>query len=918
MQHSLPGSRHLLPSLAAFYWAMSASPLLAQDTAASEKSSSARSNSSSVEKISVVGSRIKRTAVETSSPTVTISRDQIESSGVTTVGELLRTQAVASNGNFAGESGYVRSGAQTGNLYGLGPGRTLVLVDGQRLPKDASLSGTNLAIIPASMIDRVEITTGSKSAVYGSDAVAGVVNLVTRKDFSGTEVKTSIRAPEDGGGERGEISVATGVNFGDGGNFIIAGGVSRENRLYKKNRDISFGEGKFAFSSFYQPAGTYNFRLLDPVSYRPLAGEAGLWQPSANCPSGSTNDLQGPGEAYRGQFCVGSIKENSTEELTPSSQDGYISSKLGIDIGSSSRLSSFIGYTRHISRSNSGNYFSNSNYLLPARRQVLGPERADGLGLNTAGNAIEVYQVDPAAPNRVSTNLDQSYGGFISVESELGAGWSTTASLTHYATLNNRNVDNVINKEQYSKLLQGYAEGPGGSLTLTGNPSYTSLDAGRDTTILNQMVDRMSAQERNAVSSLTVNASRELFELPGGTLAFNMGIDSRVENFRQSPDPLDTVFWQNQPLFTGTESTAGSGDRNVTSAYAEFLAPVAPKVNLDFAARLDTYSDFGSASNYNLGAMWSVSDSVTLRANTGTSYRAPELNYVHQKGGGGYVNIRDPRWCEVREREGNPCVAAETHRIFVDRPGNKDLKPEQAKTYVIGAIFEPNQDFYISADYAAFNIRDVFSLRPAQDVVDDFYSGKSIGSSTISQDGNNEYITAMANPWVNVGQERVYLVQMEAALSKKVGAVTYGYRSDGTRTISRQEEESDGRMKQWNGLEDNPKWRWNNTISAGSGPLKGSLSSSTISKQAPDPENLDVYGPNDFNDSVSEFTRYDASLEWTYSKEGSVSLGVINIANRIGGLYETGNFTGAERTYGALYSSTWNGRSYFANLTQTF
>lgn len=909
---------NLFCSVGAAWAALAVTPLRAQDSGSVEISPATRPSKETSEKISVIGSRIKRTAVETSTPTVTISREQIDSSGVTTVGELLRTQAVASTGNFAGESGYVRSGAQTSNLYGLGSGRTLVLVDGQRLPKDASLSGTNLAIIPAAMIERVEITTGSKSAVYGSDAVAGVVNLVTRKDFRGTEVRTALRAPEDGGGERGEISVATGVDFGEGGNLIVAGGVSRENRIYQKNRDFSMGEGKFAFSRFAKPEGTYDFRLLDPNNFRPLPGDAGLWQASPNCPEGSTSDLQGPGEPYRGQFCVGDTKKTSSEELQPSSQDGYITSKLGMDVGSSSRFSSFLGYTRHVSRSNAGNYFSNNNYLSPARRQILAPDRAASLNLASGGNAVEVYQVDPAAPDRVTTNLDQSYGGFLALESELRGGWSTNVSVTHYTTRNDRDVDNVINKEQYSRLLQGYAEGPDGQLSLTGNPAYSSLDSGRDLSLLNTMVDRMSAQETNGVSALTLNASRDIVELPGGQLAFNIGIDSRIETFRQTPDPQDTIFWQNQPLFTGTESTSGSGDRNVTSAYAEFLAPVAKSVNLDFALRFDNYSDFGSATNYNVGAMWNATQALTLRANAGTSFRAPELNYVHQIGGGGYVDIRDDRWCAVREREGNPCIAGETHRIFVDRPGNKDLKPEKARTYVIGAIYEPTQEIYLSADYAAFNLRDVFNRRPAQDVVDDFYTGQNIGPAGITQDGNGEYISSMANPWMNIGQELVYLVQLEAAFTYKIAEVTYGYRSDTTRTISRQEQQADGSLKQWNGYEGNPKWRWNNTLTAAFKPIRASVSASTISKQAPDPENVETYGAYDFNDSVPEYTRYDASVDWEFARQGSLTVGVLNIANRIGGLYRSGNFTGVEGSNGSLYASSWNGRSYFASLTQTF
>jgi iron complex outermembrane receptor protein len=919
-----PISIHLpiaLP-LAALLLALPSSRVMAQETGVIEQTAPAAKEGDkkkdAPEKISVVGSRIKRADVETSSPTVTISRDQIEASGVATVGELLRTQAVSSTGNFSGEAGYVRSGAQTGSLYGLGPGRTLVLVDGERLPKDASLSGTNLSVIPAAMVERLEILTGSRSAIYGSDAVAGVINIITRKDFTGTEVKTSVRVPENGGGESAELSAATGVDLGNGrGNVVISVGGSRETRMYETNRDISQGEGKFASLQFYQPADTYNYRLVDPVTFRP--SPTSLWKPSPNCPTDQRSDQRGPGEPDRGTFCVGDIRSNNSSELTPSNQAGFISSKMHYELSSDSKLSSFLSFSRHLSRSNAGNYFSNNNYLTAGRRQVLSAEKAAQLGLQgTEGQAVEIYKVDTAAPDRITYNLDESYGGFLALDSELGAGWNSNVSVTHYTTKNSRDVDNVINKEQYQKLLQGYKEEADGKLTLTGNPAYTSVDPNRDTSLLSQMVDRMSADETNTLTSVSANANRELFALPGGNLALSVGVDGRVETFKQTPDPLDVLFWQNQPLFTGTESTSGEGDRQVASVYTEVLAPVADSVDLEVALRYDNYNDFGGAGNYNFGAKVDLTQTLALRANTGTSFRAPELNYIHQKGGGGYVNIRDDRWCDARNQQGIPCVAGETHQIFVDRPGNKDLSPETSTSYVIGAIYEPSRSFYISADYAGFKVKDVFNLRPVQDIVDDIYAGKEAGPATADFDPEFKYITAMKRPWQNIGQELIYLVQVESALTWKVGEVSMGYRTDATRTLSRQEEQTDGSLKQWNGYEGNPKWRWNNRITTSYQSTTLNLASSTIAKQAPDPENVDVYKATYFNDSVPEFTSYDASIDWAYSSRGKLGLGVINIFDRIGGKYRTGNFTGAENSNGMLYSASWYGRTVFANLTQSF
>lgn len=870
------------------------------------------------EKISVIGSRIKRTSIETSSPTVTISRQDIKESGVATVGELLRTQATASTGNFAGSGGFVRSGSQTGNLYGLGSGRTLVLVDGERLPRDASLGGTNLALIPTAMVERVEILSGSKSAIYGSDAVAGVINIVTRRDFEGNEVETSLHVPEDGGGEAQSLSVTSGINFESGSNLVLSAGASRKNGIYRKNRAISFGTDKFAYSQGSQAVGTYNFRLLDGATFRPLADAAGLWQPSANCPAGSTNDQRGPGEPDRGIFCVGETKKASSSLLIPGTQGGFVSGKLNAELGELGRLSGFLAYTRSEAETNRGNFFSNDNYLSAGRRQILSAARATELGLNTQGNAVEVFQIDSAAPDVIRLNTDQSYGGFLALDSDWGSDWSSNLSLTRYTTQNEREVKNVINKQRYSVLVHGYVENADGTVTQTGNPAYSSLDPNRDPALLASVVDTLKAKELNVLTSLSGSAGREFFELPGGRVGFNVGFDVRKEEFKQTPDPRDTEFWQNLPLYTGTEGTSGEGDRSVLSSFAEILVPVLPELNFDVALRFDSYSDVGEAGTYNIGAKYDALESLTLRFNQGTSFRAPELSYVHQKGGGGYTNIRDDKWCDARVAQGIPCVAGETHQIFVDRPGNKELTPETARSYVFGAIYEPNRNFYMSLDYAAFAIKNVFNLRPAQDLVDDLYEGKEIGPGSANLDPQYGFVTSLANPWLNIGQERIYLLKGELSYQQDWGDLGFRYRTDGTRTLSRHEQQTDGTLKQLNGIEAYPKWRWNNVFSLLYGGVKTSLLTSTIAKQAPDPENTKTYKATYFNDSVPEYTRYDLSAEKSFETGTQLTLGVQNLANKIGGTYRTGNFTGNESSESALYGDSWNGRTYFAKLSQSF
>ena len=166
---------------------------------------------SKVEKIKVVGSRIKRIDIETSAPVQIIDREQIEASGVVSLGELIRKNAGASpSGNFSGSSNFVASGSSTVNLLGLGASRTLVLLNGKRLPVTAGLDAVNVDNIPIALIETVEILSGGASDVYGADAVGGVINIKLKKDLEGSEVAVFSTFPAKPGGEELEIAVSNG------------------------------------------------------------------------------------------------------------------------------------------------------------------------------------------------------------------------------------------------------------------------------------------------------------------------------------------------------------------------------------------------------------------------------------------------------------------------------------------------------------------------------------------------------------------------------------------------------------------------------------------------------------------------------------------------------------------------------------
>jgi len=168
----------------------------------------------SVERVQVTGSHIKRLDVEGASPLQTITRKDMEKTGYNSVSDVLRDTTANSFGSTREASGSNAAGVAHVNLRGLGSSNTLVLLNGQRLPSDAVTGAVDLNLIPMAAVERIEVLKDGASATYGSDALGGVVNIITRKDFTGSEISLAQTTPEASGGKRQEISLVNGINKG--------------------------------------------------------------------------------------------------------------------------------------------------------------------------------------------------------------------------------------------------------------------------------------------------------------------------------------------------------------------------------------------------------------------------------------------------------------------------------------------------------------------------------------------------------------------------------------------------------------------------------------------------------------------------------------------------------------------------------
>ncbi|SMF32632.1 TonB-dependent receptor domain-containing protein [Pseudobacteriovorax antillogorgiicola] len=863
-----------------------------------------------VERVKVTGSRIKRTSVESSNPKITISRDDLEKEGITSVGDLLRGRTFSTSGSFSGSSGYIRSGSQTANLYGLGPGRTLVLLDGNRLPKVQYTGGTNLENIPVSIIERVEIIAGAKSSIYGSDAVAGVVNIITRKDVEGSSVKLYQSKPEEKGGDESTLSLTNGTSFGNVNMFTTLN-YNKQSKVLSRDRDLSYGNGDYAYSRYFHPEGTYSYRKVDE-SGNPIEGE--LWQASANCPEGNAKPL-----AVRpslGTFCQGALKERDDSELFPEQWGWSATNNIAWEITPTTLFRSFLIYDYKNTDSNYGNYFSGYNYQT-GRRQILrntaASEYIDGLD----GNGAEVYVVDPAAPLRTNENIDKTYGGNASIETDIGDFWTLETGISSYKSTNRRNFNNVINKNEYENLFH----------PSDFNPEYTPIDPNRNSALLNNTVSDLVTKESLTTANFHATISGETpFELPGGPLAVAAGFNRRMEKYKQTPDALDVENFTSykQPVYTGSASVSGEGQRQAGSIFAEAIAPVYQGIELDASLRFDSFSDFDSAFTYGFGTKIQATSFLNVVASYGTSYRAPELSDIHQEGGGGYTYIKDTNYCEA-----NPdnCTSGQEYQVYYSNAGNKDLKPEEGKSYNIGLILEPSSKFFARADYISYNIKNLFNTRALQDVIDDANDNKDTGPNSVlfEGEGTERKVARAVLSTENLGERNLELMQLKGGYFDRFGDLGLSLNTEYTQNMVVNETKANGTKVDLKGryFGDNasysfPLWKWNNTLTLEYDQLAWSLLAKTVSKIKPDPEVVEGAQDGEYNDQYDQFTQYDTSISWKHNYNGDVTFGINNVLNEIGGKHRAQNTSGAESSRSFLYGSSIYGRTFYASLTQRF
>ncbi|MGZ5065468.1 MAG: TonB-dependent receptor plug domain-containing protein [Usitatibacter sp.] len=642
------------------------------------------------ERIEVTGSNIKRVEGETSLPVTVITREEIDRSGATNAMELL--QMVSSN-NSAGTTALISTiGAttfsnQTANLRGLQGGRTLVLINGKRVNSFAGEvngnAGVNLAVIPFAAIERVEILKDGASAVYGSDAIAGVINFIVRSDYRGAEATVYYGAPTRSGGgaqERYAAAVGAGDLNKDRYNIFISGSFDHQKPLMQKDRDFSRTAIDLPLGYFTASSNTFPGRIT--------TGGIGVPGTPNNCaPSTYVPDLGGCYYDPAAQEGVESIPEDKNSNF-------FASAKFQIN--------------------NNWQAYGTALYSKDENRYIIQPVPISNLFTIDAIGTPGTILIRPSSP-------------FYPVALATAAGVNGQPLNVRYRAVLNGNRDQTDTNEgtQFVAGVRGswgnwdvdlsgnYSEGTLKNVLNGGYPLNSKivplLNSGRvnlfgpNTPDIVQEVQAtnftgQTTDSKSTNQGIQGKISGEIYQMAAGPLALAVGAEGRKEKLDQHYNPV---------LQTADVSGFGSNfldvnaSRNVTAAYAELNVPILKTLEANIAIRTDDYSDFGRTNNPKASLRWQPSRDILLRGSYGKGFLAPTLFQldVPNTVGTSQTGVSDPVRCPVTHDTGLDCNT----QFPVTFGGNRDLQPEKSENATFGVVFEPNNAFSISLDY--FKIR---------------------------------------------------------------------------------------------------------------------------------------------------------------------------------------------------------------------
>lgn len=769
-----------------------------------------------VEEVVVTGSRIARRDYVSESPIVTVAGAQLQKSGSVTVEDALNQmpQFIATS-NSATNFGSNR-GQANANLRGLGPKRTLVLLDGRRMQPSGDDGSVDLNTIPSALIDSVEVITGGASALYGSDAVAGVINFKLKKDFSGIEVSAQAGQTERGDGANYDVSVLAGGDLADGrGNGVV--GVTYSQRDQAIGADRPF----FAVSTLsgFLPQG-----VMRPTGSN-LPSQAAIDAVFAKygVPAGTVRNTNTFGFNSDGTlFSVNGPAVNSTDNLgalqvVANNTYFYNAGNVFYVQIPLTRYALFSRFDYEISphvnayvQGTYTNYTAKLN-LAPAVVGASGPSvtvPANNPFIPADLRAVLASRPNPNAPFLLTKRTNElgvrdevdSYDVYqlvLGLSGDVpGKDWTWDAYISRGRAQLAQTIDGYGSTAAYVTVLNA---ADGGTSICTGGYNPFGLTTLSDSCLayLERTIHNTTSQTQTDVQA---TAQGGLFQLPAGELRFAVGAEYRRNEYTSSPD----AALRSGDIFSYSISVPSRGRIIASELYGELLVPLLADVpfveslNLDVAYRYSDYNTVGSVSTYKASLDWRTADWLLLRGSYQRAIRAPNLAELYTSAAQssatfpaiGPIGTGDP--CDTRTAyraagyagaaqvralclaQGVPSQVIDTFTfpaitLRTEVSGNRDLDPETADTFTGGVVMRSPFDHplisgaTLSVDYYNIKLKKAIGQITAvqtlakcfnADGTNPSYDPTNFFCGLITRNPGSGELTTVATPLVNLGGYR--------------------------------------------------------------------------------------------------------------------------------------------------------------------
>ncbi|QQX78403.1 TonB-dependent receptor [Shewanella sp. KX20019] len=662
-----------------------------------------------VERIAVTGSRIQRQDMETASPVTVIDAATIKAEGFTSVDQLLQAQTSMAGAAVGSSTNNGADGVAQVDLRGMGSQRTLVLLNGRRMVNSGSGadSAVDLNSIPVAMIARVEILKDGASAVYGSDAIAGVVNIITKKDFEGFQIDVTGGMTDKSDGENGEISALYGFNT-DTGNYTFGAAFSERRSVIQSDRDFT-DPG----ASSFIPNGSLGGQVKD---------ENGNWVDREESYDYTQDSYyQTPSKRY-------SLFANMTQEL-----------------GDDLVLTGDILYTKR--KSNQQMAAQPANLMLdvceagddPATCLELDQDMIDG-GIVADENGQVNYRkrMNDVGPRIYTQDTDtMRISAALAGTADINTGMDWDIAYTYGKNKAETAVENSINGTSMANAI--YADQ---DPWLTGQP-ITDQD------VLNSVAYTEDADGGNEQHVFSAGLTGELFDLDAGAVAFAMGAEYRYESGYYNPDPV-VVAGES----TSAQQDPTDGNYSVISVFQEVSVPFTDKLTGEFALRFDDYSTFGNASTWKIGLTYEATDDLMIRTVAATGFRAPSISELYAGNSGSYDYLEDP-WGNEQDAQ-----------ILVNRTSDENLKPEESESYTAGLVYSPSyiDGMSLTVDYWRFKVKNAIARMDTQNGLQNCYDGDQSACEAFNI-GPNGDLTNLTSTLTNVGYQDTSGIDFNLAYS---------------------------------------------------------------------------------------------------------------------------------------------------------